>query len=115
MSVELHDKLIALLSDVDALKNSEAQLKSEKARHMEIISASECEISRLKTELEDVRENQLRLKGSMDDLKEELFKRDEREEIVEDQATRPIDGEEQNESAAHRAWRARARELKAVQ
>ena len=30
MTVEIHDKLIALLAEVDELKSKEAQLKSEK-------------------------------------------------------------------------------------
>jgi len=34
MTVEIHDKLIALLAGVDELKIREAQLKSEKTRHL---------------------------------------------------------------------------------
>ena len=40
MSVEIHDKLIALLAEVDELKSKEAQLKSEKTRHLEQIALS---------------------------------------------------------------------------
>jgi hypothetical protein len=41
MTVEIHDKLIALLAEVDELKGREAQLKSEKTRHLEQIAQSE--------------------------------------------------------------------------
>jgi hypothetical protein len=39
MTVEIHDKLIALLAEVDELKSKEAQLKPEKTRHLEQICA----------------------------------------------------------------------------
>ena len=48
MSVEIHDKLIALLTEVDDLKTKEAELKSEKQRHLEQIAQSEGEVSRCK-------------------------------------------------------------------
>jgi hypothetical protein len=60
--VEIHDKLIALLAEVDELKIKEAQLKSEKARHLEQIAESEGEVSRCNEELDEIRESQLRLK-----------------------------------------------------
>jgi hypothetical protein len=46
MTVENHDKLIALLAGIDELKIKEAQLKSEKQRHLEQIAQSEGEVSR---------------------------------------------------------------------
>jgi chromosome segregation ATPase len=62
MTVEIPDKLIALLAEVDELKSKEAQLNSEKQRHSEQIAESEGEVSRCNDELGDIRENQLRLK-----------------------------------------------------
>jgi hypothetical protein len=41
MSVEIHDKLIALLSEVDSFKTKEGELKAEKQRHEEQIAVSE--------------------------------------------------------------------------
>jgi hypothetical protein len=43
MSNEIHDKLVALLAEVDELKTKEAQLKAEKTRHLEQIAQSEGE------------------------------------------------------------------------
>jgi hypothetical protein len=46
MSVEIHDKLIALLSEVEGFKTKEGELKVEKQRHLEQIAQSEGEVSR---------------------------------------------------------------------
>jgi FtsZ-binding cell division protein ZapB len=51
MTVEIHDKLIALLAEVDELKGKEAQLKSEKTGHLKQIAQSEGEVSRCNDEL----------------------------------------------------------------
>jgi hypothetical protein len=55
MSVEIHDKLIALLSEVDSFKTKEAELKAERQRHQEQIAASESEVRRCDGELGDIR------------------------------------------------------------
>ena len=114
MTVEIHDKLIALLTEVDELKSKEAQLKSEKTRHLEQIAQSEGEVCRCNDELSDIYENQLRLKREMDGLRDELFAREEEEAVVED-AHVVTNGENgQTDSEAKRAWDARARHLKQV-
>ena len=81
MSVEIHDKLTALLTEVDELKTKETELKSEKQRHLEHIAQSEGEVSRCSGELNDIRENQLQLKREMDGLRDELFAREEVEQL----------------------------------
>ena len=81
MTVEIHAKLITLLAEVDELKSREAQFKPEKTRHLEQIAQSEIEVSRCNDELDDIRENALRLKREMDNLRDELFARGERELI----------------------------------
>jgi hypothetical protein len=45
MTVETHDKLIALLPGVDEMKTKEAQFKSEKTHHLEQL----CPLARLRT------------------------------------------------------------------
>jgi predicted nuclease with TOPRIM domain len=115
MTIEIHDKLIALLTKVDELKTKEAELKSEKQRHLEQIVQSEGELSRCNDELSDIRESQLRLKREMDGLRDELFAREEEEDIVIDDAQVVTDGENrQADSEAKRAWDARAKHLKTV-
>ena len=115
MTVEVHDKLIALLTDVDELKSREAALRAEKTRHLEQIVESEGEVSRCNDELSDIRENSLRLKREMDGLRDELFAREEEEDIIVDDAHVVTDGENASiESEAKRAWDARAKHLKTV-
>jgi chromosome segregation ATPase len=115
MSVEIHDKLIALLAEVDELKTKEAGLKTDKARHLEQIGQSEGEVSRCNDELSDIRENQLRLKREMDGLRDELFAREEEEAIIVEDVHVVTDGENsQTGSEAKKAWDARAKHLKQV-
>jgi hypothetical protein len=115
MTVEIHDKLIALLAEVDEVKTREAALRAEKTRHLEHIAQSEGEVSRCNDELSEVRENQLRLKREMDGLRDELFAREEEEAITVDDAHVVTDGENAStESEAKKAWDARARHLKQV-
>jgi chromosome segregation ATPase len=116
MSVEIHDKLIALLSEVDGFRTKEGELKAEKQRHLDAIALAEGEVARCNGELDDVRENQLRLRREMDALRDELFKREEDEQIVVDEAHVPGDGENPStESDGKRAWRERQRQLRTVQ
>jgi chromosome segregation ATPase len=115
MTVEIHDKLIALLAEVDEFKTKAAQLQSEKTRHLEQIAQSEGEVGRCNDELSDVRQNQLRLKREMDGLRDELFAREEEEAIIVDDAHVVTDGENASiESEAKKAWDARAKHLKQV-
>jgi chromosome segregation ATPase len=114
MTVEIHDKLIALLAGVEELKTKEAALKAEKTRHLEQIAQSEGEVGRCNVELDDIRENQLRLKREMDSLRDELFAREEEEAIIVDDVRVVTDGEGQKDSEAKRAWDARAKHLKQV-
>jgi chromosome segregation ATPase len=116
MSVEIHDKLIALLAEVDELKSKEAQLKSEKTRHSEQIAQSEGEVDRCNDELSDIRENQLRLKREMDGLRDELFAHEEEEAIIVDDAHVVTDGSTPStESEGHKMWKERAAHLRKVQ
>ena len=115
MTVEIHDKLINLLAEVDALKTNEAQLRSERARQLDLITASEADVARCDNELSDIRENQLRLKREMDGLRDELFEHEEEEGIHVDDVHVVTDGEKsQTDSDAKRAWDARAKHLKQV-
>jgi hypothetical protein len=115
MTVAIHDKLIALLAEVDELKTKEAGLKTDKARHLEQIAQSEGDVSRCNDELDGIRESQLRLKREMDGLRDELFSREEEEAIIVDDAHVVTDGENgQTGSEAKKAWDARAKHLKQV-
>ena len=115
MSVEIHDKLIALLGEVDELKSGEARLKSEKQRHLDLITASNCEIDRCNGELREIRENQLRLRREMDSLRDELFRREDDEVIVQDEAHVVTEDGASPESEGHRLWKDRQSHLRKVQ
>jgi hypothetical protein len=115
MSVEIHDGLIALLAEVATLKEKEAHLKAEKARQQEAIATAEGEVNRCNTELDDIREAQLKAKRSMDALRDQLFRRDDDEAIVEDNTHVPTDGSAPStETDAKRMWKERQRHLKQV-
>jgi hypothetical protein len=86
--VEIHDRLIALLTDVDELRSKEAALiRRRSCAHLEQMAQSEGEVVRCNGELDDVRENQLRLRREMDGLRDVLFTREEDEAIIEEAAT----------------------------
>jgi chromosome segregation ATPase len=107
--------LTTLLAEVDELKSKEASLKSEKQRHLEQVAQSEGEVNRCTDELSDIRENQPRLRREMDGLRDELFAREEEEATIVDDARAVADGENsQTDSAAKRAWDARAKHLRQV-
>ena len=116
MSVEIHDSLIALLAEVAALKEKESALKGEKTRHQAAISTAEGEVTRCNTELDEIREAQLKAKRTMDSLRDDLFRREEDDTIVEDAAHTPTDGEHpSSETEAKRMWKERQRSLRQVQ
>jgi chromosome segregation ATPase len=114
VSVEIHDKLIALLGEVGELRTKEAALKADKTRHLEQIAASEADVRRCEEELGDIRENQLKLRREMDGLRDALFARE--EELVATDEPRTTEGDEglSPASAAKKAWDERAKHLKQV-
>jgi chromosome segregation ATPase len=115
MSVEIHDRMIKLLSSVEEFKQKEIELKGEKQRHQEQIAASEAEVRRCDEELGDIRDNQLRLRREMDGLRDDLFRPENEEVIVEDAAHVVTDGSAPSaESERQRAWKDRQRALKTV-
>jgi hypothetical protein len=115
MTVEIHDKLIALLTEVDELKTKEAELKSEKQRQLEHIAQSE-------TKSVAATMKSARFAGSSFDCDAkwkvcvtQLFAREEEEVIIVDDAHVVTDGENrETDSEAKRAWDARAKHLKQV-
>ena len=116
MSFEIHDKLLTLLSNVEEFKQKEIELKAEKQRHLDQIASSEGEVGRCNGELDDVRENQLRLRREMDGLRDELFRHEEDEVIAVDEAHVPSDGSASStESERQRAWKDRQKILRQVQ
>lgn len=111
MTVEIHDKLIALLGEVDELKGNETQLKSEKTGHLEQMVQSESEVARCNAELDEIRENQLRLKREMDNLRDELFAREQEEAIIVDEAHVVTGSTPTTETDAKKAWNERQKHL----
>jgi hypothetical protein len=115
MSVEIQASLIALLAEVAALKEKEGSLKSEKMRQLEAIAMAEGQVTRCNAELDQIREAQLKAKRSMDSLRDDLFKRDEDEEVIMvDEAHDPSADAPSSESERQRAWRDRQKALRTV-
>jgi hypothetical protein len=117
MPDEIREKLLTILNEVDALKAKDGALQAEKQRHIDQIQQSENDLKRTNDDLEECRENSLRLKRQMDDLKNELFARpeDAEEVIIEDNAHMPTDGSEtQKDNTAEKMWDARVKHLKQV-
>jgi hypothetical protein len=115
MSVEIHDSLIALLAEVAALKEKESALKGEKTRQLEAIAMAEGEVTRCNGELDEIREAQLKAKRTMDSLRDDLFRREEDETIVEDAAHIPTEDGAPSESERQRAWKTRQKQLRSVE
>jgi hypothetical protein len=114
MSVEIHDSLIALLAEVAALKEKEGALKTDKQRQLEAIAAAEAEVARIAGELDEVREGQLKAKRCMDGLRDELFKREDDEVVIEDHAHDPSADAPSPESERHKSWKDRQKLLRTV-
>jgi uncharacterized coiled-coil DUF342 family protein len=73
MSVEIHDRLIKLLADVDELRAMEATLQAEKVRHQEQIAQSEGDLQKCLEAIRECQENGKLLKSQMDTYRDELF------------------------------------------
>jgi uncharacterized coiled-coil DUF342 family protein len=106
MSVEIHDKMIKLLAEVDELKAKETALQAEKQRHIDQIAQSESDLAKCNEAIEECHACGKQLKSQMDSYRDELFGAEE--------ATAPTtDGEEgqgqDRESEAKKLWRAQAR------
>jgi hypothetical protein len=96
------------------LKEKEGSLKSEKMRQLEAIAVANGEVTRCNTELDDIREAQLKAKRTMDALRDQLFAREEEEVIAVDEAHDPSADAPSSESERQRAWKDRAKQLRTV-
>jgi chromosome segregation ATPase len=109
MSVEIHDKLIKLLADVDELKAKEAQLQIEKQSHIDQISKSEEALRQCEAAIRECQEHGKLYKSQMDTYRDELFG------ITEEAAPRNAeanDDEQGKESTAKKLWNQEARRHK---
>jgi uncharacterized membrane protein len=114
MSVEIHDSLIALLAEVATLKEREGALKTDKQRQLEAIAAAESEVTRIVGELDEIREAQLKARRSMDGLRDDLFRREEEEEVIVMDETNTPTEDGANEGERHKSWKARQKLLRSV-
>ena len=116
MSNEYKDSMLQLLTQVDDVKATEAALQSERKRHREQIAKSQGDLSRTENEIERCRENAMALRRQMDDLKNEIFRREEDEEAITlDPSHTPTEEGASTEFEGHKLWKARAQHLKQIQ
>jgi hypothetical protein len=115
MSVEIHDKLIKLLADVEELKQKETGTKAEKQRHLELMAIADDSVHKCDDELNDIHENQLRLRREMETLKDDLFRREDEPAPVLDETHVVTDGSApSSESEGRKMWKEQAARLKTV-
>jgi hypothetical protein len=110
MTIEIHDKLIKLLAEVDELKQKKATLQADKTRHLDLIHQSEEAVRLCDEEITKVNESQSRLKGEMNELRDELFGRSQEAAppVSVDDDTDPQD----RDTEARKAWRNYAKVVK---
>jgi hypothetical protein len=58
MSVEIHDRMIKLLSAIEEFRQREAELNAERQRQLGSIAAAESEVGRCNDELGDISRKQ---------------------------------------------------------
>jgi uncharacterized coiled-coil DUF342 family protein len=58
MSVEIHDRMIKLLSAIEEFRQREAELNGERQRQLGSIAAAESEVGRCNDELGDISRKQ---------------------------------------------------------
>jgi hypothetical protein len=74
---EVREKLVKILNDVDEVHQKEAQLQSEKERLKEQIKKAEDDLLTCGASIKECRDNELLLKGRMDEIQKQRFDRPE--------------------------------------
>jgi hypothetical protein len=113
MSDDIRDQMLAILAQVNELREHEAQLVDEKESHRDQAKKSEEEFIRCENEIKELREQEVSLKAKMAEINGQLFFREEEKEVIEkDNVHVPYDGEGQRDTGARQAWQERAQLLK---
>ena len=113
MSDDIKEQMLAILGQVNELRDHEAALMEEKEGHLAQIAKSNEEHVRCEAEIRTLREQEISLKTEMIALQQSLFFREEEKEVMEkDNAHVPYDGEGQRDTSARQAWQERAQLLK---
>ena len=114
MSNEYKDRMLQLLTQVDDVKAKDGALQLERKRHLDQIAQSEMDLKRTEDDIAQGREDALLLRRQMDDLKNEIFHREDDEEVpVIDNSHIPNE-DGSPESERHRIWRDREKHLQSV-
>jgi chromosome segregation ATPase len=114
MSNEYKDRMLQLLTQVDDVKAKDGALQLERKRHQDQIAQSEADLQRTEDDIGQCREDALSLRRQMDDLKNEIFHREDDEEppVVDNSHIPTEDGSPEQER--HRVWKDQERYLKSV-
>ena len=101
----------SLLTQVDDVNAKESAFQDERKRHLEQIAKSEADLQRTEADIAQMRDEELRLKRELTDLRDEIFARPEDEAPpVLDEAHVPGDGSHPSvETEAKRLWKAQAK------
>jgi predicted nuclease with TOPRIM domain len=93
--------MLAILQQVNDLKQKESELQAERQRHLDQIAQSETDLKRTNDDLKQAHEDGLRLKDHLTALRDELFPQ---EEVAPPIVEADDDGKLMTDLAAKRMW-----------
>src|ERR1700722_20493630 len=83
MSDDIKEQMLAILGEVNELREHEAALMEEKEGHRDQAKKSEEEYLRCEGEIKELREQEISLKAKMAEINGQLFFREEEKEVIE--------------------------------
>jgi hypothetical protein len=114
MSNEYKDRMLQLLTQVDDVKAKDGALQLERKRHLDQIAQSETDLRRTEDDIAKCREEALSLRRQMDDLKNEIFAREDVEEVPIVDNSHMVTEDGSPEQERHRVWKDREKFLQSV-
>jgi predicted nuclease with TOPRIM domain len=106
--------MLQILTEVDELRAKEIEIQSEIKCHRDQIEGAERELARCGEETASIKENELRLKRELTDLRDQIFARPDEEVILVDEAHDPAADAPSPESERHRSWKDRQKHLRTI-
>jgi hypothetical protein len=101
---EVRERLVKILNDVDEVHQKEGQHQSEKERLKEQIKKAEDDLLTFDASIKECRDNELLLKGQMDEIHKQLFDRPEETAPAIQGETSNDEGDIAAPSLAKRKW-----------
>ena len=112
MSQELQERIVAILTQVDELRQREAQLQSEKLCLKERIVQSEEDLQRCHDDIANIKHQELKLKDEMNNIRDELFNRPDSDSDSDRDGDREAEVVEIGAKARAKKWKEMAAEAR---